>query len=107
MLGSALTCSGAMYAGVPSDTPAAVMPSPAVPTDDPLAKDSALATPKSVTTAAPSAKRMLSGLISRCTNPRSCAKAKACATSRRIFTASASGIGARPAMRARNESPGT
>jgi len=66
--GSALTCSGAMYAGVPSVTPMEVSPvAPAGP--DSLI---ALATPKSVTMAAPLDSSTLSGLMSRCTTPCAC-----------------------------------
>jgi hypothetical protein len=45
---------------------------------------SAFAIPKSVTTAEPPDSSTLSGLMSRCTMPRSCAYASAFATSRSI-----------------------
>jgi hypothetical protein len=66
-LGSAAACSGAMYAGVPSATPSEV--SDVCPVDS----LSALATPKSVTTAWWPEIRTLSGLMSRCTTPWACA----------------------------------
>jgi len=71
-----LACSGAMYAGVPTANPLCVISvSPA---------SSARATPKSVTSQRPvgSSRRMLEGLMSRCTTPRAWAKAKALPTCR-------------------------
>ena len=60
---SSVPCSGLMYAGVPSAIPVSV--SRSLP-----AALIARAIPKSVTRARPSASRMFSGLMSRCTTPR-------------------------------------
>ncbi len=60
------------------------------------ARLTALAMPKSVTMAAPPASMMLSGLMSRCTTPRSCAYASARATSRRMPMHSATGRSCAP-----------
>src|SRR6266516_2099916 len=61
-LGSALACSGDMYAGVPSATPSDVMP----PCSALLDALNAFATPKSVTIALPPESSTFSGLMSRC-----------------------------------------
>src|SRR6266704_5539246 len=79
-LGSALACSGDMYAGVPSATPSDVKP----PCSALLEALNAFATPKSVTIALPPESSTLSGLMSRCTMPRSYAYASADAISRRM-----------------------
>ena len=81
MFGSAVACSGAMYAGVPSATPAVVR------TCLPVASLTAFATPKSMTNACRPLNITLSGLMSRCTTPCSCAWANASTTSRSTFTA--------------------
>ena len=72
MSGSPAACSGAMYAGVPIDVPSCVSVDPCAPLS---VRESlnALAMPKSVTTAVPPESSTLSGLMSRCTMPRSCA----------------------------------
>src|SRR5688572_24197513 len=97
--GSAEACSGAMYAGVPNATPSDVRPE-ALP--DSL---TALATPKSVTRAWPRLTITLSGLMSRCTTPCSCAYASASVTSRSNRTASATGSSPSRASFARSDSP--
>ena len=97
-----------MYAGVPSDVPTCVSPCVAPEVASAWVRDaeSALAIPKSVTTAAPPESRMFSGLMSRWTMPCECAYASARATSRRMLTASGTGTG--PCwMRARSECPST
>ena len=68
---SPATCSGAMYPGVPSEEPGLVMVFvfPAFS----RAASMAFAMPKSETTAVPPDRRMLSGLMSRCTMPAPCA----------------------------------
>ena len=68
--GSPAACSGAMYAGVPTAVPSCVSVAPA---GFSCAAAIALAMPKSATTAVRPESRMLSGLMSRCTTPRSCA----------------------------------
>ncbi len=95
-----------MYAGVPSEIPALVN----VPCGCSLrsrAVATALATPKSATMAAPPASRTLSGLMSRCTIPRSCAKARARATSRRMLTVIGTESARSLVRRARSDSPST
>ena len=83
MSASPAICSGAMYAGVPIAMPDCVsVPPPPIVRD----ADSALAIPKSVTTAVPCDSNTLSGLISRCTTPRAWAYDSARATSRRMLT---------------------
>ena len=67
----------------------------------------ALATPKSVTMAEPPDMSTLSGLMSRCTTPASCAKASALATSRSTRIASITGSSPRWASWARSDSPFT
>ena len=76
-----------MYAGVPSATPSDVMP----PCSALLDALNAFATPKSVTIALPPESSTLSGLMSRCTMPCSCAYASADAISRSMRTASVDG----------------
>jgi len=71
--GSPAACSGEMYAGVPTDVPSCVRELSATGVSVVLAAVSAFAMPKSVTTAVPPESRTLSGLMSRCTTPRSCA----------------------------------
>jgi hypothetical protein len=66
----------------------------------------AFAMPKSATTAVRPESRMLSGLMSRWTTPRSCAYDSAFATSRRMSTACEIGTGP-AARRARRLSPST
>jgi hypothetical protein len=88
-----------MYAGVPTAIPTDVIP-PAV-----VEADTALAMPKSVTSACPDASRMLSGLMSRWITPARCAFSKADATSLRTRTTSTSGIAPSRWMRACNVSP--
>ncbi len=61
-----IACSGLMYAGVPMAKPVPVNRSPP-------AAVTARAIPKSATTARPPVSNTFSGLISRCTTPRSCA----------------------------------
>ena len=101
---SAAACSGAMYCGVPIEVPTRV----SVSFLDWLcsATDSALATPKSATHADPPESSTLSGLMSRCTTPRACAKASARATSLRMLTVCAIDSGPR-ASRVRSDSPST
>ena len=103
MAGSAVACSGDMYAGVPSATPNDVRP----PWSALLDAESAFATPKSVTIALPPESNTLSGLMSRCTIPRSCAYANAATISRRIRIASLTGNSPCRARRARSDSPST
>ena len=67
---------------------------------------SALAMPKSVTTAVPPESRTLSGLMSRCTIPRAWAYASALVTSRRIASTSPMGSPL-PSRRLRSDSPST
>ena len=67
----------------------------------------ARAMPKSDPTGSPSARRMFSGLMSRCTMPRRCAAPKALATARAIRTASATGSSPSRASRSRSDSPAT
>ncbi len=62
---SPIACSGAMYDGVPTAMPTVVSLSPP-------AAETALATPKSVTTAWRPDSSTLPGLMSRCTTPREC-----------------------------------
>ena len=90
-----------MYAGVPSATPSEVSE------DEPLDALIAFATPKSVTTACCPVISTLSGLMSRCTTPRACAYASASTTSRRMRTASLTGISPSRASFARSDSPST
>ena len=100
---SPTACSGAMYAGVPSDVPTCVSVPPGASVFE---TSSALAIPKSVTTAVPEEMSTFSGLMSRWTIPCPCAYASACATFRRMPMPSPSGT--RPTLkRARNESPRT
>ena len=68
---------------------------------------SALAMPKSVTTAAAPESSTLSGLMSRCTTPCSCAYASARATSRSTEIASATGSAPCCSSRARSDNPVT
>jgi len=63
--------------------------------------------PKSVTTAVPPESSTLSGLMSRCTMPRSCAYASARVTSRRMLMVSPGESGPRSRSRARRLSPST
>lgn len=63
--GSAVACSGDMYAVVPSAMKSVVI----VP---PFPSDKARAMPKSVIRACRPLSMTLSGLMSRCTTPRSC-----------------------------------
>ena len=102
--GSAATCSGAMYAGVPNDVPNCVS---VAPVTWPRASLNALAMPKSVTTAEPPERSTFSGLMSRCTTPCSCAYASARATSRRMLMTSVIGSAPSFASRARSDSPST
>ncbi len=85
------------------DVPIWVSVPPGTPVRDALI---ALAMPKSVTTAAPSERSTLSGLMSRCTTPWRCAYASARETSRRTLITSVTGIGPRP-RQARSDSPST
>ena len=101
--GSPAACSGAMYAGVPIAVPSCVSVAPA---GFACAATIAFAMPKSATTAVCPESRTLSGLMSRCTTPCSCAYASAFATSRRMSTACAIGTGP-SASRARRDSPST
>ncbi len=97
--GSAVACSGDMYAGVPRATPIEVsLPEPEL-------FSTALATPKSVTSAWRPERRMLSGLMSRWTMPCLCAMARASATSRMMRTASGTGSSPSRASLARSDSP--
>jgi len=73
--GSAASCSGAMYAGVPIASPTDVVPDPVG-----RAALSAFATPKSVTNAWLPSMRTFPGFTSRCTTPRACAWASASST---------------------------
>jgi hypothetical protein len=57
-----------MYAGVPSVTPISVSVAPAA-----ASRDAAHATPKSASSACPSARRTLPGFRSRWMTPRACA----------------------------------
>src|SRR5213080_153670 len=102
-LGSALACSGDMYAGVPSATPSDVMP----PCSALLEALNAFATPKSVTIALPPESSTLSGLMSRCTIPCSCAYASADAISRSMRMAWLTGNSPCRARRTRSDSPST
>ena len=102
-LGSALACSGDMYAGVPSATPSDVMP----PCSALLDALNAFATPKSVTIALPPESSTLSGLMSRCTMPCSCAYASADAISRSMRMAWLTGSSPCRARRTRSDSPST
>ena len=68
-VGSAAACSGAMYAGVPTTCRPGVSVAAARLRSSVREALSALAMPKSVTTAAPPESRMFSGLMSRCTTP--------------------------------------
>jgi len=94
-----------MYIGVPNEKPICVRDPPgAVPW---RAVEIAFATPKSVTTAAPPESSTLSGLMSRCTIPRSCAYASAVATSRRMFTPSVIDIAVPAVIMSRSDRPST
>jgi hypothetical protein len=91
-----------MYAGVPSATPCEVRLLDALAPEETL---TALATPKSVTTATPPEMRTLSGLTSRWITPRAWAYASADTTSRRIRTVSAIGNSPSRSTRVRSDSP--
>ena len=84
---------------MPSATPSDVSD------DDPLDALTALATPKSVTTAWPSDSSTLSGLMSRWTTPFRWAKESASTISRRILAASATGSSPSRASLLRSDSP--
>src|ERR1041385_273479 len=94
-----------MYAGVPIAPPAWVRVTAAPPSWVREAV-SALAMPKSVTTAAPWERSTFSGLMSRCTMPCPCAYASARATSRRMLTLSAGVSGGPAQRRGRRAAPG-
>ncbi len=81
------------------------MPSDVSDEDEPLEADTALATPKSVTTAWPSESSTLSGLMSRCTTPLRCAYARASVTSRSMRRASPTGSSPSRASFTRSDSP--
>ena len=87
-----------MYVGVPSAKPAEVSVPDSV---------SALAIPKSATTACRLERRMFSGLMSRCTTPCSCANSSASSTSSSTRTAACTGSTPSRAIRARSVSPVT
>ncbi|OLC45254.1 MAG: hypothetical protein AUH68_04705 [Gemmatimonadetes bacterium 13_1_40CM_4_69_5] len=91
-----------MKCGVPIATPVAV----SVP---PVAEDSALAMPKSVTTTRPRlpSRRMLSGLTSRWMIPSAWAALRASAVSDRMRRTSSGGRRPRRFSRADNGSPST
>ncbi|KPK64936.1 MAG: hypothetical protein AMS21_06105 [Gemmatimonas sp. SG8_38_2] len=67
---SPATCSGAIYVGVPREVPTLVNV-PACPLMTLRAELKAFATPKSANVAEPEVNNTLSGLMSRCTMPRS------------------------------------
>jgi hypothetical protein len=99
-----------MYAGVPSAIPVEVSVSAAPSAcSRRWSRDaaSALATPKSVTSAIPPVTSTFSGLMSRWTTPFSCAYANALAISRSNRVASVTGISPVLASRARSVSPST
>ena len=75
--GSPTACSGAMYAGVPSDVPSCVSVRRRCVTASRADAVIAFAMPKSVTTPLPPESSTLSGLMSRCTTPCACAYASA------------------------------
>ena len=99
--GSAVACSGAMYAGVPNATPAEVSRGPLD------ASVTALATPKSMTIACRPDSITFSGLMSRWTTPARWAVASASAISPSSRTASGTGSSPPRVSRSRSVSPST
>ncbi len=95
MSGDASTCSGAMYAGVPSG----------IAVRDAAPASSARATPKSVMTTRSFPRSTLSGFRSRWITPAACAASSPAQIAATISTAAASGSGPSRAMRVASESP--